>query len=585
MMRVDKNNKTVNIINILLIIFIGFIGFFSLSIYINKFCQNTIYMDKIRLLADNLDKIMSNSMTIQDFFSVHSGHFSIGTYLILIFEVKILDLNNGIVLIKIIPFFLLFIYLLISFWHLKIENSSICKIVYNMIFSILLCFSLFSLLQVEIIRFSYGSIIFLSNFLFILSIVFACISYKNGNYYLIIFSTIIGLLACILFGSGYDYAFIVSVELINAFIIFKYFKSNKKVFVFSFVSFILYLILFIFLGYLLLTSESSTGHSINIFEMIKFYFYSIASIFIDTGESSSKVTLTLGIIIFILCIIAVLLFFVKKLYKQSLLPLILIVFSQMVLVCVLFSRNTYGTTYGMASRYYASYIYLLIGIFDIFIYFLFTEKKKYILCIYEFFTFLLFLLCISYNILFISKEMDVAPYRVEIGNHMMTDMYFYETIPDNELSSLYQASPEKIKECIELLKKYNLYVFDPDNSYTMHMTDSIITTNTSYGTYGTSDGNKFIKKYSAYFVKSYEDKTININFFNPGNFKTNKITIIVDGVLIYDEVIIESDSRISLPVTIKSGVTKITISLEFDTNLKEQGLGEDTRDLGLLIYS
>lgn len=571
-----ENRKKVNKV---IVLFLAIIGFFSIYFYITFYCQNSIYMDKIRLLADNLDKIMNEEMELSDYFMIHSGHMSAGTYLILMFEIKVLDLNNGLLFIKYISFFLTIIYILICFSYINFTDSKKHFLFLDILFFSIVFFFVFSFMQWEIIWFSYGSIIFLSNMLFLISFYLIQSATNNKFVYLkVILSTFIGILTCILFGSGYNYAFIAAIEIMNLFLIIKN-KNEKKYFILYILSFVLYLFILTFFAYFLFTSGNDKNNDsiFNLISFLKFYLLSFSSLYLT---KESIFSLVLGICLVIINLIALIIYFYKKMYNNYIFPIGLFVFGNCVLLLVLLSRYSYGESYGMASRYYASYVYAIIGIFII-LFYSFLESKKISRSIVLVFSAFTFLFNFGFYVKNTRSELITAPYRKELGEKMIESSYFIDMMSDSELESLYQNDANKVREAFSLLKKYKLYVFSDE--FKFENKESIMGESLTYGTYINDQNSCFIDKNSCFLFKNCEKEEVRFDLYNPENFKKNSFKIYVDDVL-YDERNIETGESINLSIKIDNDST-IRIVLENITNPKLDGIGEDTRDLGLLLIA
>lgn len=570
-----------------LVSMVGLIFLSLLLSYINTHCKNTIYMDEIRLIATVGEKIINGEMRLVDYFTVHSGHFSIGTYLLLAFDIKVLKLNT-LLFTKLIPLFLAIILFILSMGRLKTESNKAKGLMFDIVFMVVAAFLLFSLYQWEIIWFSYGSIIFLSNVFFILSFLLLCLSFNKEEYKsYILGSSIIGILTALLFGSGYDYAFLGTMLIINVMGIISNYKDNKTKALWYFISLCLNFILLAFLAIILLTgSKSDVTATGTLLDLIKFYIVSISSLFLSNEiQYSMLLRYSIGIVFIIIMLVAVYIYFVKGYYKKSLLPLCLILFSQMVFGSVAITRFSFGLDYGMASRYYTTYIYSLIAVIDILFYYCYCESKK----IYKFITLVIigFICFVSYHgqTQFYDNEKVKVYYRKELAETMISTSLFYDAIDitDEDLMALYQNDSEYIIKCFNFFKKYKLYTYSDNSEIYNKLTEDILSAKYKCGYYDTDVNSRFIEKKSVVLLLIESNTKKTLSFYNPPNFKDNKITIFINDVCVYDNISISSGELIELHLDLKQGVNEIRIELEFDTNPSTNGIGDDIRDLGLMF--
>lgn len=592
-----NNEKKIpyRLFGVLISILIGVIAFSLLFSYVCKNARSSIYMDQIRFIADNLERVYENEFTFKDCFQIHSGHFSIGTYLILLFQIIHLGFENNTLLTKLIPFCLLAIYLILSIYRILRKESSYKEMIISVIFNITIAFILFSLFQFEIIFFTYGAIIFYSNVLFILSLCLT-IGYFNNTkrLYLLILGVLFGVSNIFLFGSGYDYAFIFAFEFINVFAIIKYFKTDKKATIAFSVSAIIYLAVFLFLLISLLSNKGGSEVNLESESLIKdsfiFMFNAVASLFIPNYSVYKTGYIILGVLFVVVAIFAIYLFFKNKELRKDIMPISLIAFSGMVYISVYGSRFSYGLTYGMASRYFTSYLYLLIGVIDIyFSYFSLLkvnkENTKSIVTkvISGLIPLTLVLSVIVTQIKDIKNEMIITPYRLEINEKMVEYSLYYEYFDDETLETIYQADADAIRNCFASLQKHELYVFNPECDLIPNISSRLMECETSMGNYNDGSGTICLTKKAIFVLKTDKEIDMDIKLYNPSAFPLNTFNISVNTEYVYENEEISSNEIKDVEFTLRKGVNTILFDIEEDYVPKELGISEDERHIALFM--
>lgn len=184
------------------------------------------------------------------------------------------------------------------------------------------------------------------------------------------------------------------------------------------------------------------------------------------AESMNNV-LCIGVVLFVLYIIAIFIFFKRKMYEITYVPIMLMAYTAGSILVIAFGRlQEFDLSYLVASRYVCETTLGLVGIVWIFIYEVYCilyvnrkNKEKGILPIFKMLVyiigtgFIMVNLQISYNI-----EMTTAPYRRIYYENLIEKMISAETITDEDASK-FQSSKVFVEEGIEIMKKYKLGVF------------------------------------------------------------------------------------------------------------------------------
>lgn len=563
-------------------------------IYITKYMTSVIYMDKVRLLAQSIDGIMNNSLSAKQYFDIHSGHFSPGTYMLLELEVKYIDLNNDYLFSCSIPFLLFFTLLIIWICRLnKNDKIGIKDLVFNFIYCLLSSIIVFSLYSWEIMWFSYGSIIFLSNLGFILSAALLHKSFKSETHFLpyLIASFIIGFATAFLFGSGYSYAFLIAELGILAYYAIHYFISKDKRAYFYVGCATLYfgLLLFLVIGLLTGSGSGSGIGSTNLFELIKMYIYSLGSLIISSEMTNIPTYLhyLAGSFVLILSLLAIFIYFYKRYFFKNTFILFLFLFSEMTFASITISRLSFGTKSGGASRYYATYMFLTLFITDIFLMFAYdnvSRLKKLTSAIALMLTGVYTAIIAFPQIYFVPQEYKLGGYRNLISQQMIYDSLFFEERDDEYLNTLYQANPNDVRECFSLLREYSLYTYSLNSPYTSSITDSMITTGFIYGLYDVENGaSRFTAKEAVFFLKFNEDSDYTIGMYNPEAFGYNAYTTYLDGDIVSNNVTIAPGEMRYETFHCRKGINKIKIILKHDTCPADIGTSGDIRRLGVIL--
>lgn len=584
-----KNKANLVYLSIFIIIALPF--FINQIVYITKYTMSVIYMDKIRLLSQSLDKIMTNSLTIGDCFTVHDGHFSVGTYLLLAFEVKVLNLNNDYIFSLSIPFVLLATYIIV--WCFRLTKSQKLTIK-DLIFAIVYCFVssvvIFSLFCWETIWFSYGSIIFFSNLGFILAtgLLYKSLTSKHTLGYLIA-SVIIGVSTAFLFGSGYSYSFMIAELAILVFCVLFNWKQNRKNSYYYIGAGAIYLVLFIvFVVILMVNGNSHGGNSFDLLAMFRMYIYSLGSLIISSEMTAVPLAThyVAGSAILIASLLALFFYFKKKYFKQNIFSLFLFIFSEATLASIVISRIGFGELSGDASRYYTTYMYLSLFIIEVFLAIIYdaTADFKKVLNILSIVVASSFVISfIPSQFKFNKQEHYIAYYRSDTSKSMIKYSLIYDEVDDETLSNLYQETPQNVKECFDMLKKYSLYTYDVNCQYTSFLTDDFVTTGLALGTYDPEGASRFTSKNSTFILKNKESLNINLQLYNPGNFKDNTYSIYLNNECLVNEKAIPSGTANIETIHFERGINKLKIVLDHDTCPAEEGMSGDIRHLGLLI--
>ena len=184
----------------------------------------------------------------------------------------------------------------------------------------------------------------------------------------------------------------------------------------------------------------------------------------STAAAQNVNILYLGIALFVLYIVAIILFFRRKMYKQTYMPLMLMAYTACAILVIAYGRiPMFGASYVISSRYVCDTTLGLAGIFWIYIYeiqALINEKlkrriagvAKLVVC-FAGMIMIIVSLRYSYN-----TEMTIAPYRKIYQENLIKIMQSNETITEEQARN-FQSETELVNQGVELMKKYHLGVF------------------------------------------------------------------------------------------------------------------------------
>lgn len=436
--------------------------------YLLTATANVPIMDYWRYIVLFVEKIFNEGVSLIDLWEVQEGtthrHFGIANILFLL-NVKLFGLNTQVeIVLGAICMFINCCFLLWLFLKKIDWNNAYIKGGF-----VLLAICMFNINQWEILtlEFSMG---FTLRILMILWTVnyFDTIQFKEKNkfsfgaylLYLILVACLCGSYAPALLGT---FVFVVLVKIFLK-------KETKRTLIQN-----LLIVLFFSTGCVLIfwgTSSGAGDSSIGIFMEYLIDGTLFKAIFLMLGSSImhvesplvstySELLVNLGAIVFVIYMIAIVIYFYRKMYEKTYVPIMLMAYTAGNILVISFGRiPMFGVGYVVSSRYVCETTLGLVGVCWIFLYeFQAIINKLNALAVVR--------VCALYTglfIIFISLgysdfvEKGIAPYRKMYSESLIQLMMSGEEITD-ENSGGFQADTELVKEGIEIMKQYKLGVF------------------------------------------------------------------------------------------------------------------------------
>ena len=455
----------------ILIVFTVLIGLTIEGIeYVLTATANVPMMDYWRYIVQFVDKIYHEGVTLVDLWIPQEGaaHRAIGMPIFyFLANVKFFGLNTqieivlGIVALLINSFFLFFVYLKRMKWE-----SSIAKCGF-----VLIALCMFNINQWEILTLEF-SLGFMSRIFLILIgfYLFDTLQKKQGSKLLVAISMLYMFMVACLAGSYAPGALgaIVFVVLAQIFLEtsdrWKLCAQNLMVVI----GFIIGIVFF----FNDLGGGTGDGAGARLIDMVsdgsifRAIFYMLGSSVLHV--SSAQVTqdfsvyFDIGIVMFILYMIAIFIFFKRKIYKMTYMPIMLMAYTACIILIISFGRiPMYGVNYVTSSRYVCETTLGLAGICWIFLY------ELQFICKYELkgsikktfvsslgVVFILINLKTSYD-----TEMGIAPYRRIYQESLIEIMVTNEQVTDEEASK-FQYDTWYVNEGIDIMEEYDLGIFE-----------------------------------------------------------------------------------------------------------------------------
>lgn len=165
--------------------------------------------------------------------------------------------------------------------------------------------------------------------------------------------------------------------------------------------------------------------------------------------------LFIGLMIFIGYLYAIYINIKYQIYKNTILPLILLVSGLLNHILIALARWIFmNPDYGMSSRYALQY---QVGILGLILSFYYMKKKR---AKRDYVMLMLIILCICGNIITTQDEINVAKYRKENFEIKKEVALHFEEYSDEELKKTFQYhSGEKTRQALEILKENHWNVF------------------------------------------------------------------------------------------------------------------------------
>ncbi|MDO4438051.1 MAG: hypothetical protein Q4B86_01190 [Eubacteriales bacterium] len=184
---------------------------------------------------------------------------------------------------------------------------------------------------------------------------------------------------------------------------------------------------------------------------------------------SDNTVLAIGLFVIIIYLAAIVIFFIGKMYKKTLFPMMLLLSGGLNHVMVTISRWIFlKESYALSSRYSGQFMIGFIGIVIIFAIFTkksdtgYTYRKRNNLKIVL--PLLMSLFIVSGNLYTSYQEVKKAPYREANYEKMSEMIVHYEDFTEEELlkNLEWHKSPEMLYNAIKILKENKLNVFRED---------------------------------------------------------------------------------------------------------------------------
>lgn len=460
---------------------LGTLAIFTVSIiWLSNSIAEVPIMDFWRYIDELTEKVFRGEFSFNDMWNTMGGHREGFAYLMVAFNIRYLKLNLNLwtyvgSVITLVTCILIYIYYDKSIITRDIKSERIKKILFLFIPFILFSFNQWEIYTLPFaFSFTLRRLLYLIMFLLTEKIILDYDSVKKYNFEIALF-----LMFLILFISGgYLPALIGSiffVFLLDSILNYKNNKCIPKRYIVITSIMIIGLIIYT-IG---LEGINENGQKLqNMFSMDLFrgIFIMLGSSIVDTlfiDRFGINIALFIGIIVSFIYLLSISLFFYKKMWKNTYLPIFLIAYSGINILVIYFARSgIYGTGYLIASRYSCETIYGIMGIVYILIYTFLKRnpdlKKNSFIHVSRTIglSLIFFILLSSY-----AAEYVFAPNRKEYKNNLIDMMSNIEDYTDEELVGFQANDPDMVRNGIKLMKKYNLGVFKYSENTDYNITD------------------------------------------------------------------------------------------------------------------
>lgn len=480
------NLKKVNIKTILfenIYIFVSIIGFVYLLTYVLTTADNVVYADNIRNVVRYFDKPFSLELAWQPT-SIHRQPAAL----------PIMYLNIYLFKYNIIA------EMIISIFSILISSFIIalyCK--QNKLSSVIFCVVsvlLFSLNQWEMILNNTGVVIYIAFVLIYWSFKILDDYYvKNKRTKLkSILINLIPVCNILLFAGGYSAAYALVIIVLLLFLLAKMYLEYKKIDKSIIINILCIIVAMLIYSNGLDVSEGGKSFFTTFFNNpvygIKFFIISFSSVFMGTETItkmfSINICILIGTIVLLAYGVSTIIYIKMRIYRKTMFPIMLMLFSFVSHILVLYSRIFFNDiTYGMSSRYYVQYVPGIIGIIIIFS-FVLKEKLSHKLSI----SFPL-ILSISVIIFFVTgnlitnfDEVNKSKYRHAYFENLRQMALDYTKYSDKDLL-VFQNNPQDVRTALEILERKKLNVFSKSNDELVYKNGVIMKNKEKLGIYGT----------------------------------------------------------------------------------------------------
>ena len=441
----------------LLLIFSGYV------VYLNYVGENIVYMDQIRFVNQFIEPLFNNSLTLSDLWYVKSGHRTFGYNLLFVANAWFFNLNT--MLEANIAAVLLLIFALIL---TKIYFDRYHKVnVFHFFIYLTAILVIFGLGKWAIILLSMGiqhSIHFI--IVLLVSILFDRIYIKNDqNIIYKILILVLSVVHLIFLSLSYSISLYFILSLVVLAKTIYYFIKEKKVNYFN----ILYLICVLSAASLtlfdLVSGSESVVNRFNFLNIVIFFFNGLASFLISENFAKtfldSNIIFLIGIINAAIITYSIYIYFITKLYKQTVFPIFFICFSLGNLLLITIGRHNLGPTAGMASRYGGMYMIAVLGVIFILLSYMnkINKNRSKLLIIIIVYIFMCTTLTTGYEIINSKYRANYFDKRVELALKQKIDETNYNMFQD--------TNAEYVASAFKILQKYNLNVYYTYSDYSL----------------------------------------------------------------------------------------------------------------------
>lgn len=330
---------------------------------------------------------------------------------------------------------------------------------------------------------------------------------------------------------------------------------------------------------------------------------------LDTKPYMST-AIIVGVIILIVTIFSIVLFYKKKMWQITILPMLCILYSLFSMAVIIYGRAwSFGIESVSSSRYVVETTLLLVGVLIILIQSLegFFNKKRYIIAIIP----MTFLSVLVFGMIYADlSEWNRAPYVKGYFRTMIAYAYDLDYTTDEELK-IFQSNPKKVREGLKTMKQYKIGIYSDKclgeyadlkpQRHNDYETGQLI----SFGSDGKDAEFFYVKGLSVaeegfswtsdnyvYLTLCFSDESVpqsdtiyfRINYAAVYGEK-QKVAIQINGVDVGSETL-QGSGEVSIPIVnmFTSGRNEVCISLPDAVSPSETG-GDDIRTLGIALKS
>lgn len=441
-------------------------------VYLYISTVNVPVMDYWTYICDMTEKVYNGTFSFKDIWTSMGGHRGGLSYLVIAINIGLFKMNTligvyGGLVILLLTSIIFYIYYFRKIECLE-ENIRIKKILFMIII-----LAIYNLNQWEILTldFSFNStlrkISFILTFIFVEKVILG----DKTN-----IKNLLGLLVYILFvtcfmSAGYLPGLIGAVcfGLVVAYAI-NFSKYNKKI-PSSYIAILLVCITGLIIYTHGLVGIGGEGRSLSIFIDDFFNGNLFKGILIMLGSSIAHTSIlniadnmaflmVIGLILFIVYIIAIILYFKEKMWSEFYVPLMLMAYTAINILIVYYARgNAFNLSYLSSSRYTCETTLGLVGLSMIYVQFICKvniDQKKIIKKIFYMFPLIFISIFLVYSF---KVEFQIGPHRKNYQLDLVKKMQNIERYTDEELLVFQANDPDQVRQGVEIMKKYQLGIF------------------------------------------------------------------------------------------------------------------------------